>query len=493
MPADPDEDRLPYSPPRPARPAGGQAAGVPVEPPGGLAWGSVGFLHEAAELAAQPGTRGVVRYVNADVRYAAPPLPGGWRAAPGQPGRYEMPWPGDPGRARTLYHLRTDIERDAAAGTLRSGASPRLTELDAVAGGLLDAADRLHAAGWTLGLFQPDNVLWNPHVAGHDAQLVDLGFTWTGSVGPPPWDASPGRPAWLTPRAGWLSGVPAVRRQFADPAAAYFDPVPPVEDVRTLARLFAWLLTGQPRADVTAPSRSNAPALWKLLAAAASGRVPTADAFRQKLAAEPLSAHFTDPIVLAPPVRPPAPTGSVVKILAGLLFVAALGVGGALYAFWPRPAVTAGGPPATTPTATGETPEPTPPPARPPASPETLKQAMDELQAALAAKDLPAADAKLKALYALDPLSAADAAARQAKRGEFVNLCVAEYKAILTLAGQPAQKVEAARRAKALEDVLKSLSAAHPLPPSAADALEKETQCLDFASRLARQLGSPPS
>lgn len=473
MPADPDED-LVLTPAvlRPLPPAGPRA-GSPTGPTAGFSWGVVGFLHEAAELVGSPGCQGVVRFVNGDISYAAPPLPAAWAATPGTPGRFEMPWPGDPAAARTLIHLRADLDRAARSGALKSGASPLLAELDAVADGLLDTTARLHAAGWTLGLVQPGNVV----LAGTTPHLVDLGFTWRGSFGPPPWDASPGRPAWMDASAAWLSDVPAVRRQFADPGAAHFPRVEPVEDVRTLARLFAWLLTGQPRGEVVAPSRTAD--LWQLLAEAAAGGVPTAHGFRARLAADPLRGHFTDPPKPPPPPSPPPakpfPWGPALAA-AAVAVVAAGGV--AVY-------LLAAGPTAPTTPATQSTPvDPPPPP-----TPANFQQALADLDAALATKELPAVVEKVKLVYALGPVAAADEAARQARRETFADLCVEEYKAALTLSRQPARRFDAVGRLRALESQLKSL-ADPPLPPAAAALHEKETQCLELVTQLAQQLAS---
>ena len=123
MPADPDEDlvltTVPPTAPRPQWKPATPLAAV-AAPATGFAWGVVGFLHEAAELTTTPGSRGVVRFVNGDVSYAAPPLAGGWKPTPGTPGRYEMPWPGDPATARTLTHLRADLDQGVRSGGGRS-------------------------------------------------------------------------------------------------------------------------------------------------------------------------------------------------------------------------------------------------------------------------------------------------------------------------------------------------------------------------------------
>ena len=460
-----------------------------VSAPGsGFAWGVAGFLHESAELTTVPGSRGVVRFVNGDVGYAAPPLPGGWRPTPGTPGRYEMAWPTDPATARTLTRLRADLDAASRSGALKSGASPLLAELDAVADRLLAGTGKLHAAGWTLGLIQPGNVLLG---AGHEPHLIDLGFTWKGSFGPPPWDASPGRPAWLDAPADWLSDVTAVRRQFADPSGAHFPRVEPVEDVRTLGRLFAWLLTGQPRGEVVAPSRGPAPELWALLAEASAGGVPTAHGLRARLAGDPLSGHFTERVATPAPAptwaAKPTPAGVPwLPVLAGMAALLAV-VGGAGYALWPAQGpgpderVEVSSPPAV------EAPAAAAVPAR---TPEGFAADLKALDAALAKKDLPAATAALKGLYAPGAVTPADEAARQAGREKYADLCVGEYKASLTLAAQPSRRFDAVAKLRAIEAQLKSLADGPPLPPGAANLRDKEKQCLELASQLARQLSS---
>ncbi len=469
MPADPDEDVVlttaSTAAPRPLWKPATPLASV-AAPATGFAWGVFGFLHEAAELTTTPGSRGVVRFVNGDVSYAAPPLGGGWKPTPGVPGRFETPWAGDPAAARTLTHLRADLDGGGRAGAFQSAASPLLAELDAAAAGLLDAAATLHAAGWTLGLALPTNVALD---AAHAPHLIDLGFTWRGSYDAPPWDASPGRPAWLDAPTQWLSEVPPVRRQFADPSGTPFPRVAPVEDVRTLARLFAWLLTGQPRAEVVAPSRGPAPEVWALLADAAAGKVPTAREFGDRLAKSPLSRHFTAELTPAAPVPPTPPPPPVKKstlpwFLAGVATLAVV-VACVGFAFWP----------------------PDPPPVTP--SP-TFPLLLADVDAALAKKDGPTAGAKLQELYKIAPVSAADATARQERRAKSLDLWTVDYLAVAELARQPSRRLDAVTQLKALQARLKPLTDGYPLPPDATALTLKEKQCLEFAELLARQLGS---
>jgi hypothetical protein len=490
MSADPDEDLVPSPDAIPPRPAARPTA--PAPPAGGLAWGVAGFLHEAGDLTTQPGLRGVARFVNSDVTFTPPPLPHGWRPTPGTPGRFEMPWPGHPAQARTLKSLRADLDAAARTARLKDGTDPLLGELDAATNGLLALTEKLHAAGWTLGILQPENVALAPDTG--EPRLLDLGFTWAGSYGPPPWDASPGKPDWLTaPRAEWLHSLPAVRRQFAEPNAGHFPPVERTEDVRTISRLIAWLLTGQPRADFTAPSRGANVTLWRTLADGAAGKLATVRELCERLAGEPPSEHFTDrPQVEILPDPIEKSPGSWTTVLAGLLAVGLLGiavVGGLIYAFGPSKKPEVVGidppPPAVPP---GEVPPEKPP--EPVTSPADFAKNLAAFEAALKAKDLTAAGAALPGVYGPGPVTPADEASRRAARGKYVDLWVTEFKAAVTLAAQPARRLDALAKMRDLQAELKSNVDKYPLPPDAASLTEKEQQCLDFAARLASQLGS---
>ena len=502
MPADRDEEPSPAAGPpaaprpqwRPATPLAATAVApgaAAAAPSGGFAWGVVGFPPEAAELTAVPGSRGVVRFVSGDVSYVAPPLAGGWKPTPGVPGSFEMPWAGDPAAARTLAHLRADLDRGGVAGAFKSAASPLLAELDAAAEGLLAAAAKLHAAGWTLGLVLPANVAWG---AAREPHLIDLGYTWQGAYDTPPWDASPGRPAWLDDTAThWLSDIAPVRRQFADPSGTHFPRVEPVEDVRTLARLFAWLLTGKKAHEVVPANRAMPAALWALLAEAAAGKVPTARAFGDRLAETPLSRHFTaelgpvapptNTVILTPPPPPAKSALSWLLPLAGVAIVVTVaGVGAAMYlTATPDP-----GPVSTTTSTTKQT-DPPPPP---PPTPLDFAPLLADVDAALAKKDGAAAAPKLQELYAVAPVTAADAKVRQERREKSLDLWVVDYTAVAELARQPSRRLDAVAQLKALEARLRPLADGYPLPPDAAALTTKEKQCLEFAALLARQLGS---
>ena len=129
-------------------------------------------------------------------------------------------------------------------------------------------------------------------------------------------------------------------------------------------------------------------------------------------------------------------------------------------------------------------------PAKSAVTPPSFAPLLAEVDAALAKKDGPAAAAKLQALYAVAPVSAADAKARQERREKSLDLWVVDYQAVAALAGQPSRRLDAVTQLKALEARLKPLTDGHPLPPDAAALTTKEKQCLEFAALLARQLGS---
>jgi len=521
MPIDPDEESLPGSTlpvaklTAPVVPTVAKATG----PAAGLPWGVCGVVHEAGELSAHLGSRGVTRYVADGVRFCLPPLKDAfWKPTPGQADSFQMPWPDNPAQARTLAGFRRELEDAARAGRLRKGNDPILSELNHLAIRLCELAESLHRSRWTLGLIQPANVVLKTTPDGPEPVPVDLGFTWKGSYGPPPWDASPGKPAWLdSTGTDWLYDVAAVRRQFADPAETAFPPAEPIADVRVLARLFAWLLSGSRDADVRAPVRSSSPELWRLLAAAAAGQVATIRDFCDHLRDNPLSEHFTDPVELAPPPPMPKPKESGAAMLIpllgiGFLLLLALGAGDAYFAGLfdktkelaenpttepSTPSIeTISTPPtekfATTPSTASK--EKTPAPA----IPAEYGKAIDDLVAALRKKDGKGAAAALVAAEKIlkdkkiDKLPPKEAAERNKKRDEFLNLWYADYEKIVTLSKKPTQRDLAKEQLVALEKQLKTLTDAYPTPASNTDLYFKEQQCLDFASRLSRQLASSP-
>ena len=479
MPRDDDED--PSAPldlgPEPARPVYPAPAAKPAaapKAPAALRWGVCGVYHTAGELTGFPGEAGVVRYVTGGVTYTAPPVPGVWRSVPSEPGRYELAWAGDPAAARTLRHIRTDLERAARSGALADPNHPLLVELDAAGVGLATLAGNLHRQRWGLGLVQPDNVV----VRGRDVTLTDLGFTWKGAFGNPPWDDSPGRPDWLDPAgpAAALWDHPPARQQFADPGNGVFPPADPGADVRTLGRLLAWLISGQTGKvlpEVGGPD--GPPAAWAVVADAAAGRLPSADALAARLRQNPLSEYFAPPPMAPDPPDPdpPVPNWLTRIALIAVLLMAVAGVG---YYFL-KPGVTV----------TQNTARSTGKEENGPGDPLAFDQAAGEFDKAAAAKDRPGMWAALKKLLAAAPPGKQpEAAARRAKTvGEWV---VALNEAV-AVAGDPARRIEAAERFAALEAELRGLSEPHPAADPA--QREKEHLCLECVAEYARQFGPP--
>src|SRR5262249_17487994 len=129
--------------------------------------------------------------------------------------------------------------------------------------------------------------------------LPDLGFIWRGSHGDLPWKDSPGRPRWLNenprenPSARLWEDEP-VRQQFTSAEAAGDEPemVPSQSDLKTIARLFAAVLTGRTERIVSAPNRAP---VWELLRSVLKGDIKTATQFRQRLNQHRLSEHWLIP------------------------------------------------------------------------------------------------------------------------------------------------------------------------------------------------------
>lgn len=354
MPRDPDEDTsvppirpgaprpTPAGAPRP-RPAGAPAPAAaprpadstpPTPPP--LRWGVAGVLHTTGELAAFPGDRGIIRSVTDGVKYNAPPIAAQWRPSPTDHGLFEMPWDGEPATARTLRTLRKDLEAAARAGQLRDRRHALLRELDGVAAELATLAEQLHARGWSLGLLQPDNVVIRDRGGDPEVIPVDLGFTWKGTIGRPPWDESPGRPEWLEPtvQARWLWEHEPARQQFGDPKNGVFPPAGPESDIRLLGRLFAWLISGQASRDLPRVGGPDGPPpTWAVVSDAAGGRIPSAAELSERLRDAPLREYFAPMEMEKAPVRATASKGGskLPLILGGLLLLAAAGAGAWYY------------------------------------------------------------------------------------------------------------------------------------------------------------------
>lgn len=483
MPRDDDED--PSAPldlgPEPARPVYPAAPAKPAaapKAPAALRWGVCGVYHTAGELAGFPGEDGVIRYVTSGVTYTAPPLPGAWRSVPSEPGRYELPWAGDPAAARTLRHLRTDLERAARSGALADPDHPLLVELDAAGVGLATLAGNLHRQRWGLGLVQPDNVV----VRGRDVTLTDLGFTWKGAFGNPPWDDSPGRPDWLDPAgpAAALWDHPPARQQFADPANGVFPPADPGADVRTLGRLLAWLISGQTGKvlpEVGGPD--GPPPAWASVADAAAGRLPSADALAARLRANPLSEYFAPPPLAdepAPRTASPGGPNWVTPVALGLVLLMSAAGGGYYLLKGNKPELV--------------------PQVDVPEMKHASSEGLGDAAAAEGARefDLAAALGSREGMFKglrqlLDGLPEERHGEAGTRRAKAIDKWVADLNAAVTLAGDPTRRVEAARQFAALEAELKQLTETRPAADPAQQ--DKEQQCLAVAAEYARQFGPP--
>jgi hypothetical protein len=291
----------------------------PAEPR--LNWGHVGSVTKPGRLSDGTSRPGVIRVVEANITYDPPPLDAHvWvPASMNFVGQFEMAWPeGNPLDARTLGDLGNELR-------VPNPPKARLAELDHAADSLLDAAQRLHSHDSRIGLLQPGNVLIVPGSDGRRLVLPDLGFTWRGSHGKFPWKDSPGRPRWLAEDArenpnSRLWDEEPVWRQFASQSEVSDDHelVPVQSDLKSIARVFAGVLTGRVDRDIVAP---NAAPVWGVLKAAAQGQIKSAEEFRSRLSQHPLSEHW-----LA--AKAPGPKGGGAVMALGLLLLALLGLGG---------------------------------------------------------------------------------------------------------------------------------------------------------------------
>jgi len=471
MPRDRDEDvsSLSGAPSSTAKPPAPPAPIAP--PPVSLAWGVCGVLNLPGELASTPGRTGVVRYVNNGVEYTAPPLSAIWRKAPDDGAGFEMVWEGDPARARSLVHLQKEL--DALKRASGAGDHPLLRQLDSVAMNLASIASTLNEAGWGLGLLRPENVLIRPRGGESETVLVDLGFTWRGTFGPPPWKDSPGRPDWLVDGGpySWLWDREPDKQQFAAPTGAPFPPPGPVADVRLLGRLFAWLITGQPARELRPLSGNNIPDCWPVLCDAVAGRIPTASDLASRLSSASLSKHVVPPpLVSTTPIRQRR-----WRVLILIALVVAGGAGAAIYLQNPEPELVNNNLPTT------PTPKVEPPPQSTPKADD-----FNLFDDALKSGDLKKALDHLKAL--LKSASKERAAEVEAKRQLALGEWMKAYEKANLDAQQPSERYRAAQAMAALSEEWKSLSDAHP--SNNLQQREREKQCLDFVLLRARELGA---
>jgi hypothetical protein len=293
-----------------------------------LAWGHVGSVTRLGRLTDGTSRLGIIRVVEAGIAYFPPPLePYVWsQASLNYVGQYEMAWTeGDPEAVWSIADLAERLQRGTPS-------KEQLKTLDNIADALVATAELLHEHDQRLGLLDTRNVLIVPGSDGQRVILPDLGFVWRGSHGEFPWKDSPGRPRWLNedPRenpSARLWEVEPVLQQFtsADAAGDEQEMPPAQSDLKTLARLFAAVLTGRTEPIISAP---NAAPVWEVLRSVLKGDIKTATQFRQRLNEHRLSEHWLSPH--GPPA--PATHGAPVALLGCLGILSLLGAGiAALY------------------------------------------------------------------------------------------------------------------------------------------------------------------
>jgi hypothetical protein len=141
-----------------------------------------------------------------------------------------------------------------------AGLKAEFVELNWLVDELLEVTKVLHAHHRGLGLTDPNNILYyyDPEGQVH-LVLPDLFFQYEGA---------PPIPMRLTDRKGFqfLWSEPATEE--FDAYAYHTKAFGPADDLRMLARMFAWVLTGEPRKELCQDQRYGAPC-WPILRRAA--------------------------------------------------------------------------------------------------------------------------------------------------------------------------------------------------------------------------------
>lgn len=369
VPSDRDELIAPVR-----RVAGSSSPNCPRDESGfGCTWGLIGTSHRIDALVTIPGQMGVIRILPNSVRYTRPPVGPGWTEVPGHVGQYEMAWPGNPATARSLDDIASEFRRTSASHSGNIPATdPIAAHFDSAIQALLDRTADLAAQGWGVGLLTPAGVMFDLEGPRLEPVLVDLGFTWTGEFGPPPWDQSPGKPEWLIrPEAAPIWARPPADQQFAAPKGSPFGPIQEAETVVTLARLITCLLAGTPHLP---PERLTDSPVAEILRSANQGDYATIRSFQAALKTHRPSEHFAEPL----PLTGVANEKSGSRLYQRLAIVGVILAVVALLGFlaWPgsQPSTENGTTIATTPT-TGTTPgDPEGAPSGPLSPPERQKQ-----------------------------------------------------------------------------------------------------------------------
>lgn len=177
---------------------------------------------------------------------------------------YFMPLPvADEFQFSNLYELAKSLRAQHVGKPVEASIdgqpNPALAELDWLADKLLIATEAVHAAGRRLGQIDPRSILY--YYDAHDRcrlALPDLPFDYTGPPAP--------QPEWKQRQDFmflWRDSVDD-RRTLVDFQKS---PATPEQDVRTLARLFSWILTGN---EQIPEPRNREPAVWPVLRQAAA-------------------------------------------------------------------------------------------------------------------------------------------------------------------------------------------------------------------------------
>ena len=199
-------------------------------------------------------------------------------------------------RFASLRQLRVRLEMPKEDGTAWDAL---LDEADGVIRETLECAGKLHAIGVGLALLQPDNLLYQDDRTKGDIRVLlpDVGFVRVRTTLVPDWmrpdcefarlwDESPEK---MLTRSFVLAKYP----EFADRVVGGLDRDRPVGlsfkgDVRTLARLIAWLLTGSVVTTIPDLSTSSSivlpfsrAAVWSVLRDALEGRIDSPSKLEQ--------------------------------------------------------------------------------------------------------------------------------------------------------------------------------------------------------------------
>jgi hypothetical protein len=292
---------------------------------GDFAWGIIGSNRwETLRLDRKIDRDGIVRQVEDGVEYAPEtreaaavtlPFPRWRRRSDGQ---YEMDLgSSDPPRVRSFADLRTVLHQRPSW----RGGELQLRDLDAATQELLHVIQGLHDVGFGVGLLEPRNVLVlvQPGAPAPRVILPDVGFVrFRGML--PKWMRPdvPFAKLWDKP-AEWMNERSFDRQRYPRLASKFSDTTERLEgpgwdqqsDLRTVARLIAWVLAPDGRIRREIPSRDTAgwtkAEVWAVLKEASCGAFSNATALARALEAENArpSRHFVEQIAPPPPRRNP--------------------------------------------------------------------------------------------------------------------------------------------------------------------------------------------